>query len=140
MPRFGTRRSVRMTSAESANGLAFPPGFVFGTATAAYQIEGAVDVGGRGRSIWDTFSHTPGRTFQGDTGDVAAEHYVRYREDVALMAELGLPAYRFSVAWPRVQPDGAGRIERRGLDFYDRLVDELLAHGIAPWPTPAPWE
>src|SRR5687767_13732150 len=93
MPRFGKRSSIRMTSADTANGLAFPPGFVFGTATADYQLEVAVDVDGRGRSIWDTFSHILGRTFQGDTGDVAAEHYVRYREDVALMAELGLPAY-----------------------------------------------
>jgi beta-glucosidase len=129
-----------MTSTEPITGLTFPPRFVFGTATAAYQIEGAVDVDGRGRSIWDTFSHTPGRTFEGDTGDVAAEHYVRYREDVALMAELGLPAYRFSVAWPRVQPDGAGRIERRGLDFYSRLVDELLAHDVAPWLTLYHWD
>ena len=87
-------------------GSAFPPGFVWGAATAAYQIEGAVDVDGRGPSIWDIFSHTPGRTADGDTGDVAVEHYTRYREDVALMADLGLAAYRFSVAWPRVLPDG----------------------------------
>ncbi|TFV66096.1 UNVERIFIED_ORG: beta-glucosidase [Bacillus sp. AZ43] len=121
-------------------GLTFPPGFVFGAATAAYQIEGAVDADGRGPSIWDTFSHTPGRTFQGDTGDVAVEHYTRYREDVALMAELGLSAYRFSVSWPRVLPEGAGRVEPRGLAFYDRLVDELLANGIDPWLTLYHWD
>ncbi|TYP88527.1 GH1 family beta-glucosidase [Blastococcus xanthinilyticus] len=118
----------------------FPPAFFFGAATAAYQIEGAVDADGRGRSIWDTFSHTPGRTFQGHTGDVAVEHYTRYREDVALMADLGLQAYRFSVAWARVLPEGAERIEQRGLDFYSRLVDELLSRGIDPWITLYHWD
>ncbi|WP_448607769.1 GH1 family beta-glucosidase [Geodermatophilus sp. URMC 60] len=121
-------------------GLSFPPGFVFGAATAAYQIEGAVTEDGRGPSIWDTFSHTPGRTFGGHTGDVAVEHYHRYREDVALMSDLGLSAYRFSVAWPRVLPEGAGRVEQRGLDFYRRLVDELLAAGIDPWLTLYHWD
>ncbi|MCF6735499.1 GH1 family beta-glucosidase [Blastococcus sp. KM273129] len=125
---------------ELAGGLTFPPGFFFGAATAAYQIEGAVDVDGRGPSIWDTFSHTPGRTFQGHTGDVAVEHYTRYPEDVALMRELGLSAYRFSVAWPRVLPEGAGRVEQRGLDFYRRLVDELLEQGIDPWLTLYHWD
>jgi beta-glucosidase len=120
--------------------LTFPTGFTFGAATAAYQIEGAVDVDGRGPSIWDTFSHTPGRTFQGDTGDVAVEHYTRYRDDVALMADLGLQTYRFSVAWARVLPEGAGRVEQRGLDFYRRLVDELLGKGIQPWPTLYHWD
>ncbi|TFV51904.1 GH1 family beta-glucosidase [Blastococcus sp. TF02A-35] len=120
--------------------LRFPPGFTFGAATAAYQIEGAVDVDGRGRSIWDTFSHTPGRTFQGHTGDVAVEHYTRFPQDVALMAELGLSAYRFSVAWARVLPEGAGRVEQRGLDFYRRLVDELLDHGVDPWLTLYHWD
>jgi beta-glucosidase len=120
--------------------LAFPPGFTFGAATAAYQIEGAVDVDGRGPSIWDTFSHTPGRTFEGHTGDVAVEHYTRYRDDVALMADLGLSAYRFSVAWSRVLPEGAGRVEPRGLDFYGRLVDELLSHGVDPWLTLYHWD
>ncbi|SFF12464.1 GH1 family beta-glucosidase [Blastococcus tunisiensis] len=133
-----------MTSTDArpdrAAGLVFPPGFVFGAATAAYQIEGAVDVDGRGLSIWDTFSHTPGRTFQGHTGDVAVEHYTRYPEDVALMAELGLSAYRFSVAWSRVLPEGAGRVEQRGLDFYRRLVDELLAAGVDPWLTLYHWD
>src|SRR4051812_6281335 len=126
--------------ADLAGRLTFPPGFTFGAATAAYQIEGAVDVDGRGRSIWDTFSHTPGRTFQGDTGDVAVEHYLRYRGDVALMSDLGLSAYRFSVAWPRVLPTGAGRVEQRGLDFYRRLVDELLSAGVEPWLTLYHWD
>ena len=119
---------------------AFPAGFTWGAATSSYQIEGAVDVDGRGPSIWDTFSHTPGRTRDGDTGDVAVEHYTRYREDVALMAELGLAAYRFSVAWPRVMPQGRGQVEQRGLDFYRRLVDELLDKGIAPWLTLYHWD
>jgi beta-glucosidase len=126
--------------AELPGGLSFPPGFIFGAATAAYQIEGAVHADGRGPSIWDTFSHTPGKTFQGDTGDVAVEHYTRYPEDVALMKELGLSAYRFSVAWPRVLPQGAGRVEQRGLDFYRRLVDELLGAGIEPWLTLYHWD
>jgi beta-glucosidase len=125
---------------ELASGLVFPPGFTFGAATAAYQIEGAVHADGRGPSIWDTFSHTPGRTFRGHTGDVAAEHYTRYPEDVALMAELGLSAYRFSVAWSRVLPEGAGRVEQRGLDFYRRLVDELLEKGVDPWLTLYHWD
>jgi beta-glucosidase len=120
--------------------LVFPPGFTFGAATAAYQIEGAVDADGRGRSIWDTYSHTPGRTFRGDTGDVACDHYHRYPQDVALMAGLGLSAYRFSVSWPRVLPRGAGAVEQRGLDFYRRLVDELLAAGITPWLTLYHWD
>jgi beta-glucosidase len=118
----------------------FPAGFLWGVATAAYQIEGAVAVDGRGPSIWDVFSHTPGKTKDGSNGDVAVEHYRRYREDVALMAELGLGAYRFSVSWPRILPDGHGRVEQRGLDFYRRLVDELLGHGIEPWLTLYHWD
>ncbi len=118
----------------------FPDGFTWGVATSAYQIEGAVAEGGRGPSIWDTFAHTPGATHNGDTGDVATDHYHRYREDVALMAELGVTAYRFSIAWPRVIPDGDGDVNSAGLGFYDRLVDELLAHGIQPWPTLYHWD
>jgi beta-glucosidase len=118
----------------------FPPDFLWGAATAAYQIEGSVDAHGRGRSIWDTFSHTPRRVVGGDTGDVAVDHYRRYRDDVRLMADLGLQAYRFSVAWPRVQPDGRGRPNQLGLDFYRRLVDELLARGIEPWLTLYHWD
>jgi beta-glucosidase len=121
-------------------GLTFPPGFVLGAATAAYQIEGAADEDGRGRSIWDTYSHTPGRTFGGHTGDVAVDHYHRSGDDVALMAELGLSAYRFSVSWPRVLPEGGGRVEQRGLDFYRRLTDQLLQAGVDPWLTLYHWD
>lgn len=118
----------------------FPEGFVWGAATAAYQIEGAVDADGRGRSIWDTFSHTPGRVSGGDTGDLAVDHYHRYRDDVALMAELGLDAYRFSVSWPRVQPGGRGPRNSSGMDFYARLVDALLAADIEPVLTLYHWD
>ncbi|MEV4801307.1 GH1 family beta-glucosidase [Nonomuraea sp. NPDC049421] len=118
----------------------FPEDFVWGAATASYQIEGAVKEDGRGQSIWDTFSHTPGNVADGDTGDVACDHYHRYRDDVALMRELRLAAYRFSVAWPRIQPDGEGEINPRGLAFYDRLVDELLASGISPYVTLYHWD
>jgi beta-glucosidase len=118
----------------------FPDGFVWGAATAAYQIEGSPDVDGRGPSIWDTFSHTPGKVVNDDTGDVAADHYRRYREDVALMAEMGLPAYRFSVSWPRIQPGGKGPANPAGLDHYERLVDELLANGIKPVLTLYHWD
>ncbi|MDG4785910.1 GH1 family beta-glucosidase [Micromonospora sp. WMMD1102] len=118
----------------------FPAGFVWGAATAAYQIEGAVHEGGRSASIWDTFSHTPGRVLHGHTGDVACDHYHRYRDDVKLMAELGLKAYRLSVAWPRIQPDGHGSGNAEGLDFYRRLTDELLEHGIEPWITLYHWD
>jgi len=103
----------------------FPPDFVWGAATAAYQIEGAVTEGGRGPSIWDTFSRLPARVRNGDTGDVAADHYHRYPEDVRLMASIGLGAYRFSVAWPRIQPFGRGPANQAGLDYYRRLVDDL---------------
>ncbi|WP_331445601.1 GH1 family beta-glucosidase [Streptomyces xanthochromogenes] len=118
----------------------FPPGFLWGAATSAYQIEGAVAEGGRTPSIWDTFSHTPGRTDGGDTGDVAVDHYHRMREDVALMADMGLTAYRFSVSWSRVQPTGRGPAVQLGLDFYRRLVDELLDHGIQPALTLYHWD
>src|SRR4051794_37982332 len=118
----------------------FPNGFVWGTATSAYQIEGAVDEDGRGRSIWDTFAHTPGRTRDGDTGDVACDHYHRWPEDVALLADLGVDAYRFSIAWPRIQPDGSGPPNAKGLDFYDRLVDALGERGIAALPTLFHWD
>ncbi|GAA2712787.1 GH1 family beta-glucosidase [Micromonospora olivasterospora] len=120
--------------------LRFPDGFVWGAATAAYQIEGAARDDGRGPSIWDTFSRTPGRVFAGHTGDVACDHYHRYADDVALMAELGLRAYRFSIAWPRIQPDGTGPVNPRGLDFYDRLTDALLARGIDPVVTLYHWD
>ena len=118
----------------------FPPRFTFGAATASYQIEGAVEADGRLPSIWDTFSHTPGRTRDGDTGDVACDHYGRWEADLDLMADLGLRAYRFSVAWPRVQPLGRGPANAAGLDFYERLVDGLLERGIEPWLTLYHWD
>ena len=111
----------------------FPDGFLWGASTAAYQIEGAVKEDGRGPSIWDTFSHDAGRIFGGDTGDVACDHYHRWPEDVALMRELGIRAYRLSTAWPRVVPEGRGRVNDKGVEFYDRLVDALMAAGIEPW-------
>ncbi|ASW57529.1 GH1 family beta-glucosidase [Plantactinospora sp. KBS50] len=120
--------------------LTFPSGFRWGAATAAYQIEGAVAEDGRTPSIWDTFSRTPGKVIEGHTGDVACDHYHRYRDDVRLMADLGLTAYRFSIAWPRVQPGGRGPANPAGLDFYRRLVDELLEHGIEPWVTLYHWD
>lgn len=124
----------------------FPQGFGWGAATAAYQIEGAATEDGRGPSIWDTFAHTPGRTLDGATGDVACDHYHRLDADLDLMAGLGLRAYRFSVAWPRVVPAGSGAVNPAGLAFYDRLVDGLLARGIRPivtlyhWDLPQPLE
>lgn len=118
----------------------FPKDFVWGAATASYQIEGAWNEDGKGESIWDRFSHTPGRVQDGDTGDVACDHYHRWREDIDLMKELGLQAYRFSIAWPRVLPEGRGRINRSGLDFYDRLVDGLLEANIVPYATLYHWD
>ena len=124
----------------SGSFLRFPDGFVWGTATASYQIEGAWDEDGRGPSVWDTFAHTPGKICDGTTGDVAVDHYHRYQEDVDLMAELGLNAYRFSIAWPRIIPEGAGRVNEAGLDFYDRLVNALLEKNITPYPTLFHWD
>jgi beta-glucosidase len=118
----------------------FPKGFLWGSATASYQVEGAVNEDGRGPSIWDTFSHTPGKIKNNDTGDVADDHYHRYKEDVQLMKALGLNTYRFSVAWPRVFPKGKGTPNPKGLDFYNRLVDELLANNIQPYCTLYHWD
>lgn len=118
----------------------FPADFVWGAATSSYQIEGAWDEDGKGESIWDRFSHTPGRIKDGDTGDVACDHYHRWAEDVALMETLGLHAYRFSVSWPRVLPAGRGAVNPAGLDFYDRLVDGLLEAGIEPFVTLYHWD
>jgi beta-glucosidase len=117
----------------------FPPDFVWGVATSAYQIEGAVAEGGRGPSIWDTFSHTPGAVDNDDTGDEACDHYHRWREDLDLMVDLGIRSYRFSVAWPRVMPDGR-TVNQEGLDFYRRLVDGLLERGIRPLMTLYHWD
>ncbi|MBO4274280.1 GH1 family beta-glucosidase [Microbispora triticiradicis] len=128
------------TRGAGSPGPVFPDGFVWGAATAAYQIEGAAAEDGRAPSIWDTFSKAPGNVADGHTGDVACDHYHRYADDVRLMADLGLAAYRFSVAWPRVMPTGAGTVNAAGLGFYDRLVDELLAHGITPYVTLYHWD
>jgi beta-glucosidase len=118
----------------------FPPDFLWGAATAAYQIEGSPLADGAGASIWHRFSHTPGRTANGDTGDVACDHYYRYASDIGLMRELGLQAYRLSIAWGRIYPEGKGRINQAGLDFYSRLTDELLEAGIIPNVTLYHWD
>jgi len=118
----------------------FPAHFLWGAATAAYQIEGAAHEDGRGESIWDRFSYTPGNTANGDTGDVACDHYHRFADDVGLMADLGYRGYRFSIAWPRIQPAGKGPANQRGLDFYRRLVDRLTARGITPAATLYHWD
>jgi len=118
----------------------FPKGFLWGSATASYQVEGAVKEDGRGDSIWDQFSHTPGKVLNGDTGDVATDFYHHWREDIALMKDLGLQAYRFSIAWPRILPNGVGEVNEAGLAFYDRLVDALLAANITPVITLYHWD
>src|SRR5262245_35113558 len=128
------------SSNPAAGGREFPKGFLWGSATASYQVEGAVNEDGRGPSIWDTFSHTAGKTVNNATGDVADDHYHRYKEDVQLMKALGVRSYRFSIAWPRVFPQGAGAANPKGLDFYNRLVDELLANGIQPFATLYHWD
>jgi len=120
--------------------LTFPPDFVWGAATAAYQVEGAWDEDGRGETVWDRFSHTPGKVKNGDTGDVACDHYHRWAEDIKLMQTLGLQAYRFSVAWARILPQGRGRVNQAGIDFYSRLVDGLLDAGITPYVTLFHWD
>jgi beta-glucosidase len=124
----------------SSASVIFPEAWVWGAATAAYQIEGAVREDGRGQSIWDVFSRTPGKVASGDTGDIAADHYHRYRDDIALMREIGLGGYRFSVAWPRIFPTGSGRPNAAGLDFYRRLIDELHAAEITPYVTLYHWD
>jgi len=134
------------SSETSRSPISFPAGFVWGTGTASYQIEGAVDEDGRGPSIWDTFSHQKGATHNGDTGDVACDHYHRVETDLELLGQLGVGSYRFSVAWPRVQPTGKGPVNQPGIDFYRRLVDGLRDRGIAPavtlyhWDLPQPLE
>jgi beta-glucosidase len=128
------------TATDADGALDFPPGFIWGASTAAYQIEGAASTDGKGPSIWDTFSHTPGKVRGGDTGDIACDSYHRYREDIALMASLGLSSYRFSISWPRVQPGGRGPANAQGLDYYRRLLDELGKHGIAATATLYHWD
>ena len=118
----------------------FPPGFLFGAATSAYQIEGAADEDGRGPSIWDTFCQVPGAVTHADSGAIACDHYHRLDSDLDLLAELGLTAYRFSIAWPRIVPDGTGTVNQKGLDFYRRLVDGLHVRGIEPAATLYHWD
>jgi beta-glucosidase len=129
---FALRKPLRAQTA-AAEQVAFPADFVWGASTSSYQIEGAIDEDGRGKSIWDIFCRSPGRIKNGDTGDVACDHYHRWTEDVDWLAGGGFDAYRFSTAWPRILPAGGGAVEHRGLDFYDRLVDRLITRGITPW-------
>ena len=133
-------RVEREAGAQPIEPRAFPAGFLWGTATASYQVEGAVAEDGRGPSVWDTFSHTPGKVANNATGDTADDHYHRFKEDVQLMKGLGVKTYRFSIAWPRVFPQGSGAPNPKGLDFYSRLVDELLANGIEPFATLYHWD
>lgn len=135
-----SQQGVAERATPAATGREFPKGFLWGSATASYQVEGAVKEDGRAPSIWDTFSHTPGKVVGNATGDVADDHYHRYKEDVQLMKSLGVRTYRFSVAWPRVFPQGDGAPNPKGLDFYSRLVDELLANGIQPFCTLYHWD
>jgi len=118
----------------------FPGDFLWGAATASYQIEGAHDVDGKGESIWDRFSHIPGKVYNNQNGDIACDHYHRYQEDIALMKKIGLKSYRFSISWPRILPEGKGRVNTKGLDFYKRLVEELLQNDIQPAVTLYHWD
>ena len=137
MPDIGPEDTSMTTGAHPRR---FPDDFVWGAATSAYQIEGAAGEDSRGASIWDAFARTPGMIDDGTTGDVSIDHYHRYRDDVRLLKEIGTMAYRFSIAWPRVFPDGTGAPNPNGLAFYDRLVDELLARGIEPYATLYHWD
>src|SRR5437588_6261178 len=132
--------AAAQAAAERPGLASFPKGFIWGTATSAYQIEGAVNEDGRGRSIWDTFSHTPGKIGDGTNADRANDHYHRYKDDVRLIRDLGVKAYRFSIAWPRVFPEGTGKPNPKGLDFYNSLLDELLENGIEPYATLYHWD
>jgi beta-glucosidase len=122
------------------NNMSFPAEFVWGAAAAAYQIEGAWNLDGKGPSVWDMLTQQPGKIWEGDTGNVACDHYHRYREDVAVMSEIGLKAYRLSISWSRVLPEGTGTVNKAGLDFYDQLIDELLSKNIDPWVTLFHWD
>lgn len=132
--------NAEKTSEAQNNQRTFPKGFLWGSATAAYQVEGAFNEDGRKPTIWDTFSKTPGKTVNGATGDVSTDHYHRYKEDIQLMKNLGVKSYRFSIAWSRVFPDGTGAPNPKGLDFYNKLVDELLKNGIQPFATLYHWD
>ena len=138
-PRAGLAKAAAAVSGNVATG-AFPPGFLWGAATAAYQVEGAWNVDGRGESIWDRYAHTAGKIKQGGTGDVACDSYHRYPEDIALAKRLGMKTMRFSIAWPRVQPLGRGPANAKGLDYYKRVTDALLEAGIRPFPTLYHWD
>lgn len=118
----------------------FGKDFIFGAATAAFQIEGAWNADGKGPSIWDAFAHTRGKIKTGETADVASDHYNRFRDDISIMRELGLDAYRASISWPRILPEGAGAVNQHGVDFYSRLTDALLEAGITPWYTLFHWD
>lgn len=118
----------------------FGKNFIWGASSSSFQIEGAAKEYGRGASIWDMMCQRPGKIWQGATGDIACDHYHRYKEDVALMKEIGLMAYRFSISWPRVMPLGRGKVNELGIEFYDRLIDELLVAGITPWITLFHWD
>jgi beta-glucosidase len=120
--------------------MAFKKDFVWGTATASYQIEGAAKEDGKGKSVWDMMSHWDGKIYENNNGDVSCDHYHNYKQDVALMKEIGIKGYRCSISWPRVVPEGIGKVNEKGLDFYDKLVDELLANGIEPWVTLFHWD
>ena len=135
-----TGETVAQSSENQQSVRSFPDGFLWSTATASYQIEGAWNEDGKGKSIWDRFSHTPGKIKNNDTGDVALDHYHRYKEDVQLIKALGVKTYRFSISWPRIFPQGTGAPNLKGLDFYSRLVDELLANGIEPFATLYHWD
>jgi beta-glucosidase len=135
-----TREAAAQSRDNQRSVRSFPGGFLWGTATASYQIEGAWNEDGKGESIWDRFAHTPGKIKNNDTGDVALDHYHRYREDVQLIKALGGKTYRFSISWPRIFPEGTGAPNLKGLDFYSRLVDELLANGIEPFATLYHWD
>jgi beta-glucosidase len=139
-PAAGKRPLTRSGKEQPALSMRFPPGFLFGAATSAYQIEGAADEDGRGPSIWDTFCQVPGAVTHGDTAAIACDHYHRLDADLDLIAELGLTGYRFSIAWPRIVPDGTGTVNQKGLDFYRRLVDGLHARGVEPMATLYHWD
>jgi len=141
IPAFGSGlQSTQASRDADANYRRFPDGFLWGTATASYQVEGAIKEDGRGPSIWDTFSHTPGKVVNNATGDTADDHFHRFKEDIQLMKSLGVKCYRFSIAWPRIFPQGAGAPNPKGLDFYNRLVDELVANDIRPFATLYHWD
>ena len=130
----------RIAFAQTPSLQQFPTSFLWGCATASYQVEGAANEDGRGPSVWDTFSHTRGKTFQGDTGDVADDSYHLYKEDVRLLKNLGVTGYRFSISWSRVFPKGTGQPNEKGLSYYQRVVDELLKNNIAPYITLFHWD